>query len=85
MYLRKLEDNSFIYLLLYVDDMLIASKSQEEIEKLKIQLRKEFKMKDLGEAKKILGMEIKRDRHPKKLYLSQKGIFEESTKAIRYE
>ena len=29
-------------------------------------------MKDLGEAKKILGMEIKRDRHSKKLYLSQK-------------
>ena len=52
--------------------MLIASKSQEEIEKLKIQLRKEFEMKDLSEAKKILGMEIKRDRHSKKLYLSQK-------------
>ena len=59
MYLRKLKDNSFIYLLLYVDDMLIASKSQEEIEKLKIQLRKEFEMKNLGEAKKILGTEIK--------------------------
>ena len=29
-------------------------------------------MKDLGEAKKILGMEIKRGRHSKKLYLSQK-------------
>ena len=52
--------------------MLIASKSQEEIQKLKIQLRKEFEMKDLGEANKILGMEIKRDRHSKKLYLSQK-------------
>uniref|UniRef100_A0A3Q7GJ81 Reverse transcriptase Ty1/copia-type domain-containing protein n=1 Tax=Solanum lycopersicum TaxID=4081 RepID=A0A3Q7GJ81_SOLLC len=53
-YLRKLEDNSFIYLLLYVDDMLISSKSQEEIGKLTIQLRKEFEMKDLGEAKKFL-------------------------------
>uniref|UniRef100_A0A3Q7J9H4 Reverse transcriptase Ty1/copia-type domain-containing protein n=1 Tax=Solanum lycopersicum TaxID=4081 RepID=A0A3Q7J9H4_SOLLC len=29
-------------------------------------------MKDLGEAKKILGMEITRDRHSKKLFLSQK-------------
>ncbi|XP_075101416.1 secreted RxLR effector protein 161-like [Nicotiana tabacum] len=29
-------------------------------------------MKDLGEAKKILGIEIKKDRHSKKLYLSQK-------------
>lgn len=69
-YLHKLEDNFFIYFLLYVYDMLIASKSQEKIEKLKIQLRKEFEMKDLGEAKKILGMEIKRNRHSKKHYLS---------------
>ena len=53
-YLRKFEDNSFIYLLLYVDDMLIASKSREEIEKLKIQLRKKFEMKDLGEARRFL-------------------------------
>ena len=34
-YFRKLQERSFIYLLLYVDDMLIASKSKDEIEKLK--------------------------------------------------
>ena len=34
-YFRKLQEGSFIYLLLYVDDMLIASKSKDEIEKLK--------------------------------------------------
>ena len=71
-YLHKLKDGSFVYLLLYVDDMLIASKNSEEIDKLKIQLKKEFEMKDLGEAKKILGMEIIRDRRSKKLCLSQK-------------
>ena len=27
-YFRKLQDGSFIYLLLYVDDMLIASRNQ---------------------------------------------------------
>ncbi|KAL4272870.1 hypothetical protein GQ457_13G029760 [Hibiscus cannabinus] len=71
-YLRKLQDGSFIYLLLYVDDMLIASKSQQEIDKLKAQLNQEFEMKDLGEAKKILGMEISRDRRRGKLCLTQK-------------
>jgi hypothetical protein len=30
-------------------------------------------MKDLGAAKKILGMEIRRDRDAKKLWLSQDG------------
>eukprot|EP00253_Pinus_taeda_P021613 PITA_21613 len=42
--------------------MLIASKSMEEINKLKAQLPRTFDMKDLGEAKHILGMEIHRDR-----------------------
>eukprot|EP00253_Pinus_taeda_P026692 PITA_26692 len=42
--------------------MLIASKSMEEINRLKAQLSKTFDMKDLGAAKHILGMEIHRDR-----------------------
>jgi len=33
-------------------------------------------MKDLGPAKKILGMEIYRDRIQKKLFLSQKGYIQ---------
>ena len=50
--------NSFIILLLYVDDMLIAGGSKRDIDKLKWELSKEFEMKDLGAAKQILGMRI---------------------------
>jgi len=53
---------SFVSLLLYVDDMLIASKDKSLINNLKSQLNDEFEMKDLGTAKKMLGMEIHRDR-----------------------
>ena len=35
-------------------------------------MSKEFEMKDLGEAKKILGMEINRDKERGKLWLSKK-------------
>ena len=49
-------DGSPIYLLLYVDDMLIAAKSKIEITKLKKLLSSGFDMKDLGSAKKILGI-----------------------------
>ena len=70
MYFLRLHDGSFIYLVLYVDDMLIASKNVEEIEKLKTQLNQEFEMKDLGEAKNILGMEITRDREGDKICLT---------------
>ena len=72
-YIRKLRGGDYIYLLLYVDDMLIASKSKVEIDRLKIQLGQEFETKDLGAAKKILGMENRRERSDRKLFLSQKG------------
>ncbi|KAG8496742.1 hypothetical protein CXB51_007919 [Gossypium anomalum] len=69
-------DGSFAYLLLYVDDMLIATKDKKEIRKVKAQLSGEFEMKDLGPAKKILGMEIFKDKKASKLYLCQKGYIE---------
>ena len=71
-YVKSLDDeSSFIFLLLYVDDMLIAAKSMVEVNKLKSLLSKEFDMKDLGAAKKILGMEIHRDKASGRLWLSQ--------------
>ena len=70
-YVKRLDDDSFVFLLLYVDDMLIAAKSMSEVNKLKTLLNKEFDMKDLGSAKKILGMEIRRDRASRRLWLSQ--------------
>ncbi|KAG8472010.1 hypothetical protein CXB51_036502 [Gossypium anomalum] len=75
-YFKKNSDGSFVYLLLYVDDMLIAAKDKGEIRKVKAQLSEEFEMKDLGPAKKIHGMEIIRDRKASKLYLSQKRYIE---------
>lgn len=75
-YFRKLNDGSFVYLLLYVDDMLIAAKDLTEIHILKSRLKSEFEMKDLGAAKKILGMEIKRDRGANRLFLTQKKYLE---------
>nr|GEV34498.1 hypothetical protein [Tanacetum cinerariifolium] len=71
----RLEDyrlnGSFFYLVFYVDDMLIAAPNKDQIRELKDQLSKEFDMKDLGAAKRILGMEIQRDRKIGKLTLSQ--------------
>src|SRR5680860_512667 len=45
----------------------------KEITMLKRQLSSEFEMKDLGPAKKILGMEISRDRKSRLLFLSQEN------------
>nr|GEV91020.1 retrovirus-related Pol polyprotein from transposon TNT 1-94 [Tanacetum cinerariifolium] len=72
-YYRSYAPGEYIYLLLYVDDMLIACKSKAEIGSTKSLLKKEFDMKDLGEAKKILGMEIVKNRSRKILRVSQFG------------
>lgn len=43
-----------IYLLLYVDDMLLACHDKIEIEFVKSKLKSEFEMKDLEQARRIL-------------------------------
>ncbi|KAI6687393.1 hypothetical protein NL676_024221 [Syzygium grande] len=72
-YFRKGSYGSFVYLLLYEDDILIATKNMLEVLILKKRLSKEFEIKDLDPTKKILGMEIQRDRKRGKLYLSQRS------------
>jgi hypothetical protein len=67
---------SYIILLLYVDDMLVAGSCLQEISRLKQQLAAEFAMKDLGAAKQILGMRISRDRTQGVLKLSQAEYIE---------
>jgi methyl coenzyme M reductase alpha subunit len=68
-YFKKHLDGSFVYLLLYVDDMLNVFKNMSEINSLKDQLSGEFEMKDLKVANKILGNEIRINRSIDKLYL----------------
>jgi hypothetical protein len=65
----KFVSGSPIYLLLYVDDILIATENKKEIAILKAHLRSEFEMKDLADDRKILGMEIGRDRKSGVLFL----------------
>ena len=67
----KFFGNSYIILLLYVDDMLIAGFSIEEINNLKKQLSKQFAIKDLGAVKQILDMRIIRDKANGTLKFSQ--------------
>eukprot|EP00253_Pinus_taeda_P008606 PITA_08606 len=68
----KLICDRVIYLVLYVDDMLLVGNDKEIIQDLKTQLSSKFDMKYLVVANYILGMEIKRDRAKRKLWLNQR-------------
>ena len=73
LYFSELDTSSAVFLLIYVDDMLIMSKDMQQIIRLKNVLKSEFEMKDLGAARKILGIDIIRDRNARKLMLTQEG------------
>ena len=55
--------------------MLIASKNRDEIERLKKQLASEFEMKDLGDAQRILGMEIHRDKKNGSVWMTKQNRY----------
>ena len=63
--------------------MLITFKSRSAIDKLKKDLSSEFEMKDLGEAKKVLGMKIERYQKGEKVSLTQKKYLKKVLQKFR--
>jgi hypothetical protein len=58
----KFKNGKYIFLILYVDDILLASSDINLLMETKKFLSSNFDMKDLGEASFILGIEIHQDR-----------------------
>ncbi|KAL5558327.1 hypothetical protein UlMin_034538 [Ulmus minor] len=67
----KIKDENVVFLILYVDDILIIGNDVGSLTSVKMWLTKQFQMKDLGEASYVLGIRIFRDRKNKMLALSQ--------------
>ena len=58
----KFKNGKFIFLVLYVDDILLASSDVSLLMETKKFLSSKFDIKDIGEASFVLGIEIHRDR-----------------------
>nr|CCA23660.1 putative polyprotein [Albugo laibachii Nc14] len=67
------DQTNFVYVALYVDDMLISAQSLDVIEDISNQLAKVFTMKKLGMAKFILDMKLSYNVKKKLMHLSQKA------------
>ncbi|KAK4400091.1 Retrovirus-related Pol polyprotein from transposon TNT 1-94 [Sesamum angolense] len=72
----KVSGSKYIFLVLYVDDILLASSDMGLLHETKVFLAKNFEMKDMGEASYVNGIEIHRDRSKRILGLSQKAYIE---------
>lgn len=73
------------WVLVYVDDMLLVSPSEDMLSNLKTQLEEHFHVKDLGVVTQYLGMQVTRDGDKKEFYLSQERYVHELLKRFGQE
>jgi hypothetical protein len=68
---KKISGSVVVFLVLYVDDILLIRNDIPVMNVVKSSLRKSFSMNDLGEVAYILGIKIYRDRSKRLIGLSQ--------------
>jgi hypothetical protein len=68
---KKVSGSAVVFLVLYMDDILLIKNDIPMMEAVKSSLRKSFSMKDLGEAAYIFGIKIYRDRSKRLIGLTQ--------------
>jgi Reverse transcriptase (RNA-dependent DNA polymerase) len=68
---KKVSRSLVIFLVLYVDDILLIGNDISMLDSVKSSLSRVFSMKDLGEATYILGIQIFRERSKRLIGLSQ--------------
>jgi len=82
---KKVSGSGIVFLILYVDDILIIGNDIPLLQSVKGWLSKNFSMKDLGEAAYILGIKIYRDRSKRLLGLSQSTYIDKVLKRFSME
>jgi len=74
-----------VYLILFVDDLLICSVNRKKLECIKSLLSKKFKIKDMGEVKTYLGINIEYDCENYVITLDQKNYIESLVRKYKIE
>ena len=65
--------HGLVYILVYVDDLIVAGKSLDGVQAVKNSVSATFDVRDMGEVKDFIGMKVMRDRAAKTLTLSNPG------------
>ncbi|GKC38537.1 retrotransposon protein, putative, ty1-copia subclass [Tanacetum coccineum] len=82
---QKASGSNVIFLILYVDDIILMGNHIPSLQEVKDYLGKCFSMKDLGEAAFILGIKIYRDRSRRLIGLSQNAYLDKILKRYRMD
>nr|GEY31549.1 retrotransposon protein, putative, Ty1-copia subclass [Tanacetum cinerariifolium] len=81
----KVSGSVVVFLVLYVDDILLIGNNIPTLQSVKDWLGKCFAMKDLGDAAYILGIKIYRDRSKRLIGLSQDTYLDKFLKRFKME
>nr|KYP46701.1 Retrovirus-related Pol polyprotein from transposon TNT 1-94 [Cajanus cajan] len=79
---QKVSGSKICFLVLYVDDILLATNDKGMLYEVKQFLSKNFDMKDMGEASYVIGIKIHRERSRGILGLSQETYINKEKKPI---
>jgi len=81
----KVSGSKVIFLILYVDDIFLATNDLGLLHETKKFLSSNFKMEDMGEASYVMGIEIFQNRSQGLLGLSQKAYINKVLERFRME
>ncbi|GJZ78330.1 retrotransposon protein, putative, ty1-copia subclass [Tanacetum coccineum] len=82
---QKASGSNVIFLILYVDDIIIMGNHIPSLQSVKDYLEKCFAMKDLREAAFILGIKINRDRSKRLIGLGQNAYMDKILKRYKMD
>jgi len=77
---HRFKESKYIFLILYVDDILLATNDIDILHETKKFLSKNFEMKDLSDTSFVLGIQIHQDRSQGILGLSQRSYIKKILK-----
>ncbi|KAL0445339.1 UNVERIFIED_CONTAM: Retrovirus-related Pol polyprotein from transposon RE1 [Sesamum latifolium] len=82
---KKISGSSVLYLVLYINDILLIGNDAKMLGDIKEWLSTQFSMKDMSEASYILGIKIYRDRFRRMLGLTQSSYIEKVLKRFKMD
>lgn len=80
-YYRKTE-NDMMFIGVYVDDLILAAKSEKQLKQVKESLSNKFDIKDLGELKYFLGMKVEQNKESGSMWIGQPAYTENLLKRL---
>ena len=76
MYLYTSKKDCLFIIAIYVDDIVLAAKSEKKIAQVKCDLAKRFQLKDMGELHCFLGVHVKQNSETGRIWTGQPGYSE---------